>query len=164
MKVLAVDPGYDRVGFAVVEKAADERGHTREHCLYSETFETNKGDELNTRLYQVGLRTGELIREYEVEHLAIETLFFSKNHKTAMQVAQARGTIIYQALAAGCMVHEYSPQQIKVAVTGHGGADKQAVLQMIRQLVRLDDRKRLDDEYDAIACGLTCLASYRMID
>lgn len=164
MKVLAIDPGYDRVGIAIVEKQRADSTATREVCLHSETFQTSKDTDFNTRLYQVGQRIAELINEYDPEHLAIETIFFSKNQKTAMQVAQARGTIIYEALKQGLSVHEYSPQQIKVAVTGHGGADKQAVLQMLTHLVSLDNRKRLDDEYDAIACALTFLASYKAVE
>lgn len=161
MKVLAVDPGYDRVGIAIVEKQSTDSGATKEVCLHSETFHTSKDTDFNIRLQEVGQRIAQLITNYSPEYLAIETLFFSKNQKTAMQVAQARGTIIYQALQSGLVVHEYNPQQIKVAVTGHGGADKRAVIQMITYLVELDNRKRLDDEYDAIACALTCIASIR---
>ncbi|MFW0871338.1 MAG: crossover junction endodeoxyribonuclease RuvC [Patescibacteria group bacterium] len=161
MKVLAVDPGYDRVGFALVETQVQTNGATNEVCLHSETFQTSREEDFNTRLHQVGMRTRELIAQYAPTHLAIETLFFSKNQKTAMQVAQARGTIIYQALDLGLRVCEYSPQQIKIAVTGHGGADKRAVVAMLQHLVALDTRTRLDDEYDAIACALTCLASSR---
>lgn len=101
-----------------------------------------------------------LITQYQPDTVGIETLFFNKNVKTAIGVAQARGIILYLAKTAGCTVYEFGPQEIKVAVTGHGGSDKTAVLAMVHRLVKNVPENALDDEYDAIAVGITCLAQY----
>lgn len=155
MRVLGVDPGYDRVGLAVMEY---ENG--KEKLLYSHCILTNKEDELNVRLQEVGNVITQTIKDHDVDTLGIETLFFNKNVKTAMGVAQARGIIIYNALQENCVVHEFSPQAIKIATTGYGNSDKVAVTSMVKQLVLDVPHNALDDEYDAIAVGITCLAHF----
>jgi len=156
MRVLAIDPGYDRLGIAVLEK---ENG--KERVLYSDCFETQKTDDLSARLLCVGAEVRRLIDEYAPTALGIETLFFNKNQKTAIGVAQARGIIVYLAKEAGCTVYEFGPQEIKVAVTGYGKSDKKAVIDMVKRLVPEVKTGALDDEYDAVAVGITCLAHYR---
>ncbi len=141
---IAIDPGYDRVGIAVF-------GGTT--LLHSECFTPTKG-ELPDRLLAVHNRVRLLIQEFHPTSLAIETLFFNKNQKTAIAVAEARGAIVVAARAEGVSVSEYSPQAVKIAVTGSGSAQKDAVIRMVERLVALDSRKRLDDEYDAIALGI----------
>lgn len=156
MRVLAIDPGYDRLGIAVMEKKDG-----KEILLYSECVETKKIESLPQRLLVLGKRVQELIEEYRPTAVGIETLFFNKNQKTAIGVAQARGIILYLALQAQCEVYEFGPQEIKVAVTGYGNSDKTAVIDMVKRLVSNVPNKALDDEYDAIAVGITCLAHYR---
>lgn len=153
MKVLAIDPGYDRVGVAILEK--DKTG---EILRYSECLETNKTDDLNERILAIGCAIEELIATHEPDTVAIETLFFNKNIKTAIGVAQARGAIIYLAKKHGCAVFEFGPQEIKIATTGYGKSDKKAVIDMVKRLVKNVPSSALDDEYDAIAVGITCLA------
>jgi len=155
MRVLGVDPGYDRVGLAVMEY---ENG--KEKLLFSMCLETNKADHLHIRLQQVGNMITKLVKEHRVDTLGIETLFFNKNVKTAMSVAEARGIIIYTALEAGCQIYEFSPQAIKIATTGYGNSDKVAMTAMVKQLVPDVPLTALDDEYDAIAVGITCLAHH----
>ncbi len=156
MRVLALDPGYDRLGVAVIE-----RGETKETLLYSACIETNKKTDLTDRLLVVGTAVAKLIDEYSPDAVAIETLFFNKNIKTAIGVAQARGIIIFLAKKAGCSVYEFGPQEIKVAVTGYGKSDKSAVIDMVKRLIHNAPEKAHDDEYDAIAVGITALAHYR---
>jgi len=156
MKVLAVDPGYDRLGVAVIEKQDG-----KEVLLYSSCVETDKGSELNERLLYLGREFQKLLDTYSPDAVGVETLFFNKNVKTAIGVAQARGIIIYLAKNAGCKVFEYGPQEIKIAVTGYGKSDKNAVIDMVKRLVSNVPGKALDDEYDAIAVGITTLAHYR---
>ncbi len=156
MRVLAIDPGYDRVGVAVIEK---EGG--KEILIHSECILTDKNTDLSKRLFVVGTAIEHLLKTFSPEALAIETLFFNKNQKTAIGVAQARGMIIFLAQKAGCTVYEYGPQEIKVAVTGYGKSDKTAVIDMVKRLVSGVPEGVLDDEYDAIAVGVTCLAHYR---
>lgn len=155
MRVLGVDPGYDRVGLAVMEY---ENGN--EKLIYSTCIETNKDDHLHIRLQQVGNTITKTIQEHKADTLGIETLFFNKNVKTAMSVAEARGIIIYTAIEAGCTIYEFSPQAIKIATTGYGNSDKHAVTAMVKQLVSEVPSDALDDEYDAIAVGITCLAHH----
>jgi len=155
MRVLAVDPGYDRVGLAVMEYQ-----NGIEKLLYSTCILTDKTSELNQRLQVIGVAITQTITDHTVDTLGIETLFFNKNVKTAMGVAQARGVIIYTAMQAGCTVHEFSPQAIKIATTGYGNSDKVAMTAMVKQLVPDVPTNALDDEYDAIAVGITCLAHF----
>ncbi|MCF7857306.1 MAG: crossover junction endodeoxyribonuclease RuvC [Candidatus Pacebacteria bacterium] len=156
MKVLAFDPGYDRLGVAVIE-----RQYTKDILLHSSCLETDKKSELPDRLLLVGNEVTKLIEEYTPDAIAIETIFFNKNTKTAIGVAQARGIIIFLAKNAGCKVYEYGPQEIKVAVTGYGKSDKAAVIDMVKRLIVGAPEEALDDEYDAIAVGITALAHNR---
>lgn len=153
MKVLAVDPGYDRLGVAVIEK---QEG--KEVLLFSDCIETPKENLLNERLFSLGKKFQELLDAHHPNAVGIETLFFNKNVKTAIGVAQARGIILYLAKSAGCTVYEFGPQEIKIAVTGYGKSDKNAVINMVKRLVHNVPEKALDDEYDAIAVGVTTLA------
>lgn len=156
MKVLALDPGYDRLGVAVLE-----RQNGKEVLLYSTCIETDKKAELQDRLLVVGDAIEKLLQEHTPDTVAIETLFFNKNIKTAIGVAQARGIIMYLAKKAGCLVYEFGPQEIKVAITGYGKSDKTAVIDMVKRLVVNAPESALDDEYDAIAVGVTALAHHR---
>mgnify|MGYP001794618524 FL=1 len=156
MKVLAVDPGYDRLGLAVIDKK-----NNTEELLYSECYQTHSSDEFYTRIKQIGVQVRELITEYQPDAMAIEELFFAKNTKTALKVSESRGVVIFQALDADIPIYEYTPNQIKVTVTGYGKATKNDIHSMVRRLINLGDSKKIDDEIDAIATGLTFFASYR---
>ncbi len=94
--------------------------------------------------------------------MALEDVYFEKNVKTAIQVAQVMGMLNYIAASHGLVVYQYTPLEVKVAITGYGRGDKTAVAAMVPRLVQLPARKRLDDELDAIAIGLTCAASVRL--
>lgn len=155
MRVIAVDPGYDRLGVAVLELQ-----NGTEHLLYSCCIETDKKATLNERLFDLGEKFDLIIKEYKPDTLGIETLFFNSNQKTGIGVAAARGILIYLAQLANCVVYEFGPQEIKVAITGYGKSDKKAVIDMVGRLVPNAPIKALDDEYDAIAVGVTCLATY----
>ena len=153
MKVLAIDPGYDRLGIAVVEGDA-----SRPTLLWSDCIIPKKGSTGAERLAYISHTITEAIATYSPDALAIETLFFSVNKKTAFGVAEARGAVLAAAGAASLPVVEYSPQQVKSAVTGHGGADKVAMARMLPMLLKLPTKRRLDDELDAIGIGITALA------
>jgi crossover junction endodeoxyribonuclease RuvC len=156
MRILAVDPGYDRLGIAVVEL---ENG--KEKLLHSACIETSRQDTLADRLFSIGESVRKLLKTYQPDGLAIENLFFNQNPSTAIPVAGVRGLIIYLARSQNCTVYEYGPQEIKVAVTGYGKSDKQAVFDMVKRLIPGIESGKLDDEYDAIAIGITCLAHNR---
>ena len=156
MKVLAIDPGYDRLGIAVVQKV-----NNKETVLHSECYQTISTDIFSVRLGLIGARVRKIIQDYTPDALAIEDLFFAKNTKTALKVSEARGVIIFQAVDMNIPVYEYTPNQIKVATTGYGRASKGDVHTMVQKLINLSDSRKLDDEIDAIATGLTFFASYR---
>lgn len=151
-RVLAIDPGYDRLGIAIVEGDASRPLLVWSDCILP------RRDERERRLASVWRSVSSAIETYAPHALAIETLFFGINRKTVIGVAEARGAILAAAGTASLPVIECSPQQVKLAVTGHGGADKRSVARMIPKLLPLPRKKRLDDELDAIAIGITALA------
>lgn len=157
MKIISIDPGYERVGIAIIEK---ETGG-KEELLYSDCFKTSAKSPITERFLLIGKEIEKIIKKYNPEALAIETLFFNSNQKTAMAVSEARGIIIYQGLANGLDIFEYTPLQIKIAITGYGRGDKKQVIAMIPHLIKVDKKINYDDEYDAIAVGLTHLACCR---
>lgn len=156
MRVLAIDPGFDRLGIAVLEGDA-----SRPTVVWSDCIQPAKGEK-EERLSAVEQAVANAIVEYAPDVFALETLFFSTNKKTALGVAEARGAALSAAGAAGIPVREYSPGTVKLAVTGNGRADKKAIALMIPKLVTLSPKKRLDDEFDAIAVAIAALADSRI--
>ncbi len=155
MKIIAIDPGYERVGIAILEKP--EKG--KEILVYSDCFKTSIKIPFYDRVTLIAKEVGRLIEEYQPVAMAIETLFFNSNQKTAMQVSEARGIIIHQGCLKNLAIFEYSPLQIKIAITGYGRGDKDQVTAMVPKLITVTKPIKYDDEYDAIAVGLTCFAS-----
>jgi len=155
-RVIAIDPGFDRVGVAVL----DNNG-----VLYSCCIETDRKLPHERRLLDIGQSIKVVIKKWKPQALAIENLFFNQNTSTALRVSEARGVIIYEAVQAGLEICEYGPQEIKIAVTGYGKANKRQMESMVKKLVKLplSAGKRLDDEIDAIAVGITHLATKKGI-
>lgn len=154
MRILAIDPGYERLGIAIIDKEKN----SKEVLVFSTCFQTVKDLPHSTRLGQIKEEIETILTKYSPEVLAIETLFFSKNQKTALKVAEARGTVIATAASHGLEVCELSPADIKIAVTGYGKSDKEHVIAMVPKLITLSKKITYDDEYDAIAAGLTFFA------
>jgi crossover junction endodeoxyribonuclease RuvC len=154
MKILSIDPGYERLGIAVLEKSPKGK----EILLYSECFKTSAKIPHHERLTLIGNKIKEVIKKYSPEALATEKLFFSKNQKTALLVAEARGVILYSASSLGLQVFEYTPASIKIAVTGYGRSEKRQIIEMVKKLITVPEGKNSDDEFDAIAIGLTHFA------
>lgn len=154
MIILAIDPGFERLGIAVIEKTAGQK----ETLLHSECFKTSPKLPHYERLAFIQTKFLEIIHTYKPECLAIETLLFSNNTTTAMPVAEVRGVLLANASLEGLHIYEYNPNTIKVAVTGHGRADKSQVAHMVTRLIDTKDKKMIDDELDAIAIGLTFFA------
>ena len=153
MRVLAIDPGFDRLGMAVIEGDPSKPTH-----VWSDCVEPPAGVP-SARLSCVYDSVLNAIIKYEPDRLAIESLFFSTNVKTAMKVAEARGAVLAAAGKTNIEVQEYSPQEVKLAVTGYGAADKKSVAMMIPHLISLPEKKRLDDELDAVALGIAALTN-----
>ena len=161
MRVLAFDPGFERLGAAVVERPP-AGGAGKDFLLHSECIHTSPKLGFEERLLLLGKEAESLIETWRPDMVAIEDVFFENNAKTAMQVAQVCGALSYIAKRAGLPLAHYSPLQVKVAITGYGKSDKSAIAHMVSRLVSVPEKKRLDDELDAIAVGLTCLASTRL--
>ncbi len=154
MIILGIDPGYDRLGIAIIEKPLKGK----EIVLYSDCFQTSSKDDIYERFRQIGTEIVRILEHFKPDTLAIETLFMSTNQKTGMRVSEARGIIIHEAIKKHIPVFEYSPGQIKMAVTGDGTSDKVRMIKMVHLLVSVPKKKAHDDEYDAIAVALTCAA------
>jgi crossover junction endodeoxyribonuclease RuvC len=154
MKILSIDPGYERLGISVLER----EGGGKEKYIYSETFQTSSKLDFTDRLFLIGKKIEEVILEHNPGVLAIEKLFFNTNQKTATNVSETRGVIIFVALKNNMDVFQYTPLEIKLAVAGYGRADKKQVIFMAKQLIKIEKEIRYDDEYDAIAVGLTFFA------
>ena len=168
MRILGIDPGFERLGIAVLERNTEARPQGKERVIFSECFKTSAKLEFSERLILIGEEVRKIIKKYRPEILAIETLFFTTNQKTVMRVAEARGVVVYEASNAGLKIFEATPLQIKIAVTGYGRADKEQVMKMVKILVEIDKNKTppktgqaSDDELDAIAIALTAFAHIR---
>jgi crossover junction endodeoxyribonuclease RuvC len=154
MIILGIDPGFERLGIAVIQK---EKGG-KETLLFSECFKTKKQDEFTIRLGLVGERIEQIISIYKPDVLAIETLFMETNQKTGMHVAEVRGAILYLCQKSKMHITEYTPLQVKSAITGYGKADKNQMMFMIPKLIYIENVSTSDDELDAIAIALTSIA------
>ena len=152
MRVLAIDPGYDRMGIAVVEGDP-----SKPKLVWSDCIQPAKGPQQD-RLAEIRIATEEALSKYQPDLLAIEALFFGVSKTSAMGVAEARGAVLAAIGRTGTPVRELSPGTVKLAVTGNGAADKASVAKMIPLLITLPEKKRLDDELDAIAIGIAALA------
>jgi crossover junction endodeoxyribonuclease RuvC len=157
MKVLGIDPGYGRCGMAVVN-----RDDGKDSLVYSSCVETSAADDFPVRLNQIIDECGKLLKHHSPDAFAIEKLYFANNQKTAMHVAEVRGALISCAMQHDVPVFEYTPAQVKSAVAGHGGAQKKQIAAMLMLLLKMNKKIQHDDEYDAIAVGVTHLAHARM--
>ncbi len=156
MRILGIDPGFGRLGVGIIDVTSGQ-----ETCVHSECFETNPKDSFHVRLKLIGDKVSEICKTWQPQAASVETLFFEKNQKTAMAVAEARGVIVYELLQNNVPVFEYSPLQVKMALTGFGKAEKAQVAFMTEKILHLESKKRLDDELDALALAVTHSSSSR---
>lgn len=146
MKILGIDPGYTLVGYGVIEDGrALDFG-----CLEPE-------NDLSDLHQQIEI----LISKHKPDALAIEKLFFSKNTKTALRVGEGRGVVLLAAAQNHLPIAEYSPMDVKIAVTGYGQAEKGQVQQMVKTLLKLEKIPKPDDAADALAVAICHENSYR---
>lgn len=157
MRIIGIDPGYERLGVAVIEASPKNK----DELIYSACLMTSKTLSFPLRLAKLGAEFENLIAKYQPEILAIEELFFSGNQKTAMKVSEVRGMIIYLAVRAGIKIINLTPLQVKMSITGYGRADKTQVTLMTKKLITVSKKVKHDDEYDAMAIALTGIAQAR---
>ena len=155
-RLLAIDPGYDRCGVAVFDTTSKNP-----ELLFSTCITTDKKEPQEKRLFEVFQTLEALIKEWNIDSIALETLFFSINKKTALKVAEARGAMLVLSAKHALTLMELSPQEVKLSVTGIGNASKEQVIKMIGLIFKDSTAKKFDDEIDAIALGLGAATKLR---
>ncbi|MBO4381038.1 MAG: crossover junction endodeoxyribonuclease RuvC [Clostridia bacterium] len=158
MIILGIDPGLATMGYGVISAV-----HGNFSVIDYGVVTTPKELTLPQRLAQLEEGVKELVETFKPQNIAIEELFFSKNITTGIPVAEARGVILLTAVKSlGDEVYEYTPNQIKMAITGYGGADKIQMQHMVQALLRLKKVPRPDDAADALAVALCHAQTSRM--
>ena len=159
MKILSIDPGFEKVGWAVFDKTGTSS--TDFTFITSDLIKTSKALLHELRLKIIYETLNEIIKKHKIEQLVIEKLFFFKNKKTVLEVSQAVGVIELSASLMNIPISRLTPLEIKQIITGYGTADKKSVQKMIK--LELGDQVvfKDDDESDAIACGLAYIYTQR---
>jgi len=150
MRILGVDPGTATTGFGVIEH---ERGQFA--FVDAGVITTPAGQEMPRRLITLHEELAQVVRDTQPDQAAVELLYFSTNVTTAISVGQARGVILLTLAEAGLIPAEYTPMQIKQAVTGYGGAKKPQMQEMVRVLLKLPTIPKPDDAADALGIAIT---------
>lgn len=149
MIILGIDPGTATTGYGLVEKDGQKFKMLDYGCVL-----TPAKTPLPDRIEQIFDELSEIIKEKKPDQIAVEELFFAKNTKTAISVAQARGGMLLAAKKAKVPVFEYTPLQVKMALTGYGRADKRQMQDMVRTLLSLSEIPKPDDAADALAIAM----------
>jgi crossover junction endodeoxyribonuclease RuvC len=157
MRILGIDPGYGRMGWGVVEQKGFQF-----KCVETGVFETPASAPFVERLEGVHDFVKKLAGKHALAEAAVEELFFSRNVKTAILVAQARGVILLALRQAGIPVLEVSPQHVKQALVGNGAASKKQIQWMAARLLGLKNLPRPDDAADALGLALTAFRTRRL--
>jgi crossover junction endodeoxyribonuclease RuvC len=151
--IVSVDPGFDRFGVAIVE-----RNTGKDSVVFSDCIQTDKKLNFEIRLLNVINEFETVIKNYKPEILCMESVFMHKNAKSVINVAEIKGAVKLIAAKHGIKIVEMTPQKIKLAVAGSGAAKKDEVIKMVKLITKHKSKTGLDDEYDAVACGLAALA------
>ena len=149
MIILGIDPGTATTGFGVVKFEEDDLSLLDYGCVT-----TKANAPLAQRLHQIDKDFSEIISMWKPNVIAMEELFFSKNVKSAIHVAHARGALMQKFAGEGYEIHEYKPQHVKEAVSGYGRADKQQVQKMVQLILKMDHLPKPDDAADALAVAI----------
>lgn len=158
MKILGIDPGYAIVGYGVIDFSVGRYISNGFGAII-----TNPKDSFARRLEIIFNSIAGIIQQYNPDTVAIEKLYFQTNQKTAIEVAEARGVIILSAQKFSMQIYEYTPLQVKSAVTGYGKAQKEQVMAMTQRILGLDKIPKPDDTADALAvaiCHANCSGSF----
>ena len=151
MIILGIDPGTTTTGFGIIEA---EKNNLK--LLDYGIIETKPKEKLPKKLTEIYQDIKKIIKDIKPDCLAIEQLFFFKNTKTAMAVGQARGVILLAAQRAKISILEFTPLQVKMAITSNGRAEKQQVQKMVQKILNLKNLPKPDDAADAIAVAICC--------
>jgi len=157
VRILGIDPGTGILGFGVID--VDARGKAT--LVDGGVIRTPVNQADSDRLETIYDELHEIITELKPTVMSVEKLFFAQNVTTAMSVSQARGVVLLCGKQHGMELYEYTPMEIKMAVSGYGKADKKQVQEMVRVILNLKEVPKPDDCADAIAAALTCAQSVR---
>lgn len=149
MRILGIDPGVATIGFGLVEAQ-----RAQVHMVTYGAITTPAGLALSRRLFQIDRDMMDLIGQLRPDVISIEELFFNNNITTGIAVAHGRGVILCAAERCGIPLYEYTPSQVKLAVTGYGKAEKRQVMDMTKRLLHLKAVPRPDDAADALALAI----------
>ena len=156
-RILGIDPGFGRTGWGVIEKNGSELRPVACGCI-----ETSSKDDFIDRIDELNCELLKIIKKYKPIHSGVEDLFFAKNVKTAMKVGQARGVILLTLRQAGLPIDEFTPLQIKQALTGYGRAEKGQVQKMVQMILQIKKKITPDDAADALAVAIACASNLKM--
>ena len=149
MKILGIDPGTATTGYGIIEKQKNQIGLVEFGCI-----RTAKNKEMAERLNEIYEDLTKLIKKHHPNIIAVESIFFFKNQKTVISVAQARGVVLLCARQNKIKIAEFTPLQVKSSLTGYGKADKKQVQYMVKTLLNLKNVPKPDDAADALALAL----------
>ena len=149
MRILGIDPGLAIIGYGVIDV---DNGNFK--VVDYGVITTPKEETIPVRLAMIWDRVNLLISKFKPDHIAMEELFFTNNKTTGIIVSEARGVLLLAAVQSPAKLYEYTPMQIKQAITGYGKADKQQMQNMVRILLKLDSIPKPDDAADALAVAI----------
>ena len=149
MRILGIDPGFAITGYSIIEYVGNHFT-----LVASGAILTKAGESFPDRLVKIYDDLQNIIDTYKPEVMSIEELFFNTNTTTAINVAQARGIVLVVARKNNVPIYEYTPRQIKQAVTGYGRADKLQVQKMVKSILKVDKLPKLDDTTDSMAAAI----------
>ena len=150
MRIIGIDPGTGILGFGVIELVK-----TKPVLVDAGVIRTPVKEDDAVRLLTIYDELTDIITQTKPDMMSVEKLFFARNVTTAMTVAQARGVVLLTAMQNKLPIHEYTPMQIKQAITGYGKADKKQMQEMVRVLLGLSEIPKPDDAADALAAAIT---------
>src|SRR5690349_7298410 len=159
MRILGIDPGTGILGFGVIDIDPKSR---EPRLVDAGVIRTPVHEDDAVRLLTIYEELTDIIVQNKPTVMSVEKLFFARNVTTAMTVSQARGVVLLTAMQAQMEIHEYTPMQIKQAITGYGKADKKQMQEMVRMLLGLTEVPKPDDCADALAAALTYASSMRL--
>ena len=149
MYILGIDPGFGRVGYGIIEYRNNKYRPVEYGCIT-----TPANERLSLRLKKIKEDLDEVISRYNIDAASVEALFFNTNITTGIQVAEARGVILYTLEQHGIEINEYTPLQVKQALVGYGRAKKEQIKVMVKEMLKLEKMPRLDDTTDALAIAI----------
>lgn len=165
MIIIGIDPGIEKIGYGIIEKS--KLKNKGQKVLDYGCITTSPSLKKEERLKKISLDLSEIIKKYKPGIMAVESLFFFKNSKTAISVSEARGVILLAAATLKIPVQEFTPLQVKMAITGYGRAEKKQMQEMIKRTLNLENfdpqkkERKKDDAFDALGVALcVCFKSF----